>query len=63
MNKREETREAARKTSMIERGYGPSDEEASIDEKGKAVRRNEGKIEGTANGVGEPARAPGMTIV
>jgi len=62
-NKREERREVARKADMIERGYGPSDEEASIDEKGKAVRRNEGRVDGTSNGVGEPGRDTGTTVV
>jgi hypothetical protein len=47
LNKREEKIEAARKANMIERGYGPSDEEACMDKKDKAARRNEGRAEGT----------------
>jgi len=65
INKREEIREAARQASMIERGYGPNDEEASIDEKGKTVTRNEGRVEGAGEGVGvgEHAEDQGTTVV
>jgi hypothetical protein len=54
-NKREEKKEAERKAGLIERGFGPSDVEASFGEKGKGVGRYDDR-EGGSNGVGEPVR-------